>query len=96
MLNAFIVTLLMYNKNFAALIAHLERKLTFFQIRVTTRITGETKNKFLNDCLKREKNESQVAAHIFETYYSAVTKVPGLIDKEPNQIQKYIIDKIKL
>lgn len=86
----------MYKNDEFGLTGHLDKKILSFKIRVTTFIQGDLKNKFLKDCMKRGKNESIVAQHIIETYYKALNNVPGLNEKEPNEIQKYIIDKIKL
>lgn len=65
-------------------------------MRVTTVVKGSVKNRFLDDCIKRECNESKMAATIIETYYSVLDVYPDLKEKEPNAIKKYIIDRIKL
>lgn len=86
----------MYNKNFDALNKHLNGKKEQFAIRVTSRIRGSIKNSFLEDCIKRELHESKMAAHIIEIYYSVVSEVPHLKDKEMIEVKNYIKDKIRL
>ncbi len=74
----------------------LTSKKECYAIRVTTFVRGSTKNRFLEDCIKRECNESKMAAHVFATYYEVLDTFPNLKDKEPNAIKKFIIDRIKL
>ncbi len=95
----------MSNLNYENLITHLKEKKKKHRIPITTRIEGmrvtafvqgTVKNLFLDDCIKRGLNESKVAAHIIETYYSAIDIYPDLKEKEPNAIKQFIIDRIKL
>lgn len=83
----------MYAKTLAQ---HLNKKKDCYMIRVTTFIKGNTKNKFIEHCEKRNENESKVARHIFDVYYSMLHVYPELNGKEPNEIKKFIIDRIKL
>lgn len=64
-------------------------------LKVTTFTHGTTASSFLDDCIKREWNESKMAAHVLKTYYEIMNTFPDLKEQEPNQIKKYIIDKIK-
>lgn len=74
----------------------LTKKKECFAVRTTTFIKGNVKNQFLNDCIKRECNESKMAAIIIDTYYTVVNSCDDLSGKETNAIKQYIIDKIKL
>jgi hypothetical protein len=65
------------------------------EMKVTTFIKGTLKTRFLDDCIKRECNESKMAGHIIDTYYSALAAIPDLKEKEPNAIKQFIIDRIK-
>jgi len=67
-----------------------------YAVRVTTFVRGTNKNKFLEDCIKREWNESKMCAQILDTYYSVIDIYPDLKEKEPNAIKQFIIDRIKL
>lgn len=73
----------------------LKKKKENYDIRVTTFIRGRIKNRFLDDCIKRGFNESKMAGIVMETYYSVMDVYPDLKGKEPNAIQKFIIDRIK-
>ena len=64
--------------------------------RVTTRITGDLKNCFMNDCLKRGVSEAQMARDIIETYYTVIKQQPFLAEKEIPEIKNWIKDRIKL
>lgn len=84
---------------------YLIRKKEKYGVRVTIHLEGmpvtvfshgSTKNKFLDDCIKRDWNESRMGAQIMETYYSVLDLYPDLKEKEPNAIKQFIIDKIKL
>ena len=74
----------------------LKSKKECFVIKTTTYLKGSVKNSFINDCIKREMNESKLAAYIIDSYYSIIREHPFLIEKEMTEIKKYIIDKIKL
>ena len=74
----------------------LMNKKECYAIRVTTFVRGSTKNRFLEDCIKRECNESKMAALVVATYYEVLDTFPNLKDKEPNAIKAWIIDRIKL
>jgi hypothetical protein len=64
--------------------------------RVQTSIHGELKNKFFDDCIKRNVTEAEMARNIIEAYYSIVGQQKYLVEKEMTEIKKYIIEKIKL
>lgn len=74
----------------------LLKKKENYNIRATTFLKGSIKNSFLDDCIKREFNESKMAAHVFEVYYSVVNEVPHLKDKEMVDVKNYIKSKIRL
>lgn len=74
----------------------LLKKKENFNVRVTTFIHGSTKNQFLDDCIKRDFNESKMASHIIDVYYSTMNSNNNLSKMEMLDIKKYIIDKIKL
>lgn len=78
-------------KNYAVQVqVHIEGQ------RIYNSIHGHVKNCFFDDCIKREWSESKMGGHIIETYYAIMNAEPTLIDKEPNAIIKYLVDKIKL
>lgn len=74
----------------------LTKKKENYDVRVTTFLHGTNKDHFLNDCIRREFNESKMAQFIIDTYYSIISNQPVLMGKEPNEIKKFIIDRIKL
>lgn len=67
-----------------------------FKIRVTTFITGELKNNFMNDCIKRGITEADMARDIIETYYSVMSLNKFLCEKEIPEIKNWITNRIKL
>ena len=73
----------------------LLKKKKHYSVKATSYLQGSIKNNFLDDCIKREWNESRMVKHIVDVYYH-MTSAHGLSEKEPNEIKKYIIDKIKL
>lgn len=84
---------------------YLIKKREFFNIKVGTRlvgselssrIQGELKNRFIDDCIKRNTNEAKLLRHIIDIYYSLIPENSTYSDKEPNEIKKYIINNIKL
>lgn len=77
------------------LIEALNIKKENYQVRITTQIRGGNKNKFLEDCIKKNIPESKMASHIIDAYYSIYT-VLHLEKIEHNKIKDYIISKIKL
>ncbi|MBL7931099.1 MAG: hypothetical protein JNL60_04335 [Bacteroidia bacterium] len=66
-----------------------------FGVRVTTHISGFTKNRFLDDCIKRDFNESKLAKTIFDTYYAVIEQHPELREKEPDEIKRFILRNLK-
>lgn len=62
--------------------------------RVTTRIKGSDKNKFLDDCIQRGKAESDVARSIINIYYDIIDSDPALKGKEFDEIKKNILKKL--
>jgi len=102
--NPLIVTLFMSHKNSDKLIEQLQEKKKQYSVRVTTRlsgckltsyINGSNKNHFIDDCIRREFNESRMLRYIIDTYYSVVSNQPELNNLTPNEIKQFIIDKIK-
>ena len=67
-----------------------------FKVKTTTYLKGSVKNRFFDDCIKREICESQMAAEIIESYYSIIAEEPTIHDKEITQITDYIKSKIRL
>lgn len=63
--------------------------------RISSLIHGELKNSFFNDCIKREFSEGKMLRHILETYYALMSAQPVLPEKEPDEIKKFIVDRIK-
>lgn len=67
-----------------------------YSIRVTTYIKGTKKSKFINDCLDKNLNESDMANHIFETYYFLQDSIHNFGKIAPNKIKTFLIERIKL
>ena len=86
----------MYLKNYVALTEHLKEKKEKFLVRVTTQITGNLKNEFIEDCLLRERHESAMAKDVFDVYYTIIKENPTLKGKEIKEIKTYIIGKLRL
>ena len=78
------------------LLDFLLQKKQKFKIRVTTFLQGELKNKFMDDCIKRDVQESELAGEIIKAYYSMLSEMPSMQQKEIPEIKNYIINKIKL
>ena len=83
---------------------NLEKKRSEFLARVTTRLNGHTitsriqgelKNKFYDDCLVNKMEEAKLLRHIIDTYYALRALSPDVSSKNPNQIKAYIINNIK-
>lgn len=74
----------------------LEVKKQSFSIRVTTYLKGTVKNKFIDDCKKREINESKMAGEIIDFYYTIYSSMPNIHGKEMIEIKKIISEKIKI
>lgn len=74
----------------------LKRKKESYLVKITTRLTGSTKNVFLDDCIRREFSEAEMARFIIGVYYSVIDVYPDLGGKEQSEIKKFIIDRIKL
>lgn len=70
-------------------------KLLKFEVKITTRIKGDIKNKFLNDCIKKKMTEADLARNIIEIYYSATNEISSVGEKSMYEVKKYIVDKIK-
>ncbi len=67
-----------------------------YQIRITTYLKGSVKSKFIKDCLDHSKNESEMANHIFDTYYYLNSVIPNFEKISHNKIKDYISERIKL
>ena len=65
-------------------------------LKITTLVKGSVKNRFLDDCIKREFNESKMASAIIESYYCILDSSPQLKEKEIPEIKNWIIKNIKL
>lgn len=72
------------------------KKGTNYKIRVTTFLKGSIKNKFINDCLDKRFNETQMSNHIFDTYYFIQDSIHNFDKIEPNKIKDYLKARIKL
>lgn len=65
-------------------------------MRVTTKISGKTKERFLEDCEKKEGVECETAKSILDIHYAIIDFVPNHAFMEFSAIKKYLIEKIKL
>lgn len=74
----------------------LLQKKSQFSVKATTYLKGSVKNRFIDDCLKREMNESKMAANIIASYYEIIDAQPYLIGKEIPEIKNYIVNKLRL
>lgn len=74
----------------------IREKMMAYKIRVTTRISGVDKNKFMLDLLKKGITESELNKQIINLHYSLITEVPVLKEMEMVEVKKYLLDKIKL
>lgn len=74
----------------------IRRKMLAYKVRVTTRIHGTDKNKFMLDTLKKGINESTLAKEIIHIHYALIEQEPRLREIEFDELKKYLIDKIKL
>ena len=75
----------------------LNDKKAKYRTRVTTFLTGTTKNDYLSDCINKEMLESQVSRNILEIYYKIIIpQIPNNKYMEFVEIKKYLTKKIKL
>lgn len=74
----------------------LIKKGSNYKIRVTSYVRGSLKNKFIKDCLDKGFKESQMAHHIFETYYFIQDSIHNFDKIQPNKIKEYLKARIKL
>lgn len=74
---------------------NLMKKSDLLAMKVTTKITGRTKDQFVNDCVNKEKLECNMAKHIIEVYYQIIPLIPNVQYMDFHEIKKYINDKIK-
>jgi hypothetical protein len=73
----------------------IRKKMLAYKIRVTTRISGVDKNKFMLDLLKKGINEAELAKNIINIHYAIIDKLPKLRELEFDEIKKYLIENIK-
>lgn len=86
----------MNTTNIDKLLVFLNSKKDKHTIRVTTQIRGELKNRFINDCISREENETKVANNALGVYYILVDRFPEMNQMDYVDLKKYITEKIKL
>jgi len=65
-------------------------------MKVTTKISGKTKEFFVNDCVEKEKLECNMGRHIIEVYYQLIEKIPNSKYMDFNEIKRYVNENIKL
>lgn len=73
----------------------IRNKMLAYKVRVTTRIQGVDKNRFMLDTLKKGITEAQLAKGIINIHYAIIDEIPELKEMEMEQLKKYLIDKIK-
>lgn len=86
----------MYHSTVDELIDFLKEKRLKHSIRVTTRLKGELKTKFLSDCIDRGSHESSQSNDIIGIYYVIIEQFPEVKKMEMSEVKKYLINKIKL
>lgn len=86
----------MYHSTVDELIDFLKEKRLKHSIRVTTRLKGEVKTKFLTDCIDRGAHESAQSNDIIGIYYVIIEQFPEVNKMEMSEVKKYLTDKIKL
>lgn len=64
-------------------------------MKVTTKITGTTKEKFVKNCVKRDGLEVDIARGVMDVYYAVVEVIPNYEYMDAVEIKRYIIDRIK-
>lgn len=74
----------------------VRKKMESYKVRITTRISGTDKNKFMLDTLKRGITESVLAKNIISIHYSLQDELPEIKTMRMDELKKYLIDKIKL
>lgn len=74
----------------------IRRKMISYKVRITTRISGVDKNKFMLDSLKKGINESDLTREIINIHYAIIETNPYLKELEFTELKKYLIDRIKL
>lgn len=74
---------------------NLLKKSDALTMKVTTKISGKTKQQFVNDCITKEKLECNMAKHIIEVYYQVIPSIPNVQYMDFPEIKKYINENIK-
>lgn len=74
----------------------IRKKMLSYKVRVTTRISGTDKNKFMLDTLRKGVTESILTKEIINIHYALQDELPELKKMEFVQLKKYLIEKIKL
>lgn len=74
---------------------NLLKKKDEFAMKVTTKICGSTKEKFVEDCINKECLETNAAKSILDIYYTIVPLIPNHKYMEFIEIKRYINDNIK-
>lgn len=73
----------------------LSKKKEGFLMKVTTRIRGTVKKKFIEDCETKEILESQLSREIIDIYYKVVENIPRYEYMDMPEVKKYISERIK-
>jgi len=75
----------------------IRKKMEAYKVRVTTRISGTDKNKFMLDLIKRGITESILNKEIINIHYAIRDELPEETKiMKMDELKKYLIDKIKL
>lgn len=71
-----------------------QKKEELKKIRITTRIFNPTKNKFLDDCIKRQQIESVVIRSIVDLHYAITEAVPECRSMGFSDLKKFLLNKL--
>lgn len=84
------------NFGFVNITKRLENRKKPLYIRSSITLRGNLKNEFINDCIKRGKNESKVGANAIAVYYSIIKLFPELEGKEFSDVKAFIMERIRV
>lgn len=70
-------------------VQHQFEKQKLFNIKITTRIRGDVKNKFMHDCFLKGVSESELAREIISLHYQIIEHYQ-LHQKDLDEIKKIL------
>lgn len=83
-----------YERSVESLEIRLQEKRNRAKVKMTTYCVGETKNLYIDDCLRMGIVEAEVLRRIIKVYYRIIAAYPDLKNKDLNEREKWIQNKL--